>query len=88
VDVDAQSLIARVLARRLLSQPLRKASKCQSASVRTAPAVRADLMAHKDSKFEKGMTPAQRKAFEEQDEKNDAKLAKKVKKTVKKKKKK
>jgi hypothetical protein len=45
-------------------------------------------MAHKDSKFEKGMTPAQRKSFEEQDKKNDANLAKKVKKTVKKKKKK
>lgn len=42
-------------------------------------------MAHKDSKFEKGMTPAQKKMFEAQDEKNDAKLAKKVKKTAKKK---
>jgi len=42
-------------------------------------------MAHKDSKFEKGMTPAQKKKFEAQDEKNDAKLAKKVKKTSKKK---
>jgi hypothetical protein len=42
-------------------------------------------MAHKDSKFEKGMTAAQKKKFEAQDEKNDAKLAKKVKKTVKKK---
>jgi len=41
-------------------------------------------MAHKDSKFEKGMTPAQKKKFEAQDEKNDAKLAKKVKKTTKK----
>jgi len=43
-------------------------------------------MAHKDSKFEKGMTPAQKKKFEAQDEKNDAKLAKDVKKKTAKKK--
>ena len=36
-------------------------------------------MAHNDKKFEKGMTPAQKKKFEKQDEKNDAKLADKVK---------
>jgi hypothetical protein len=36
-------------------------------------------MAHNDKKFEKGMTPAQKKKFEMQDEKNDAKLADKVK---------
>jgi hypothetical protein len=37
-------------------------------------------MAHNDKKFEKGMTPAQKKKFESQDEKNDSALAKKVKK--------
>jgi hypothetical protein len=42
-------------------------------------------MAHDDKKFEKGMTPAQKKKFEAQDAKNDAKLAKKVKKKAKKK---
>lgn len=36
-------------------------------------------MAHNDKKFEKGMTPAQKGKFEEQDEKNDAKLAEEVK---------
>jgi hypothetical protein len=36
-------------------------------------------MAHNDKKFEKGMTPAQKKKFEKQDEKNDSKLAAKVK---------
>ena len=37
-------------------------------------------MAHDDKKWTKGMTPAQKKKFEKQDEKNDAKLAKKIKK--------
>jgi len=36
-------------------------------------------MAHKDSKWEKGMTPAQKKKFEKEDAKNDKALAKKVK---------
>jgi len=36
-------------------------------------------MAHDDKKFEKGMTPAQKKKFEAKDETNDAKLAKEVK---------
>ena len=36
-------------------------------------------MAHNDKKFEKGMTSAQKKKFEQQDEKNDSKLADKVK---------
>jgi len=36
-------------------------------------------MAHKDSKWEKGMTPAQKKKFEKEDAKNDKNLAKKIK---------
>jgi hypothetical protein len=36
-------------------------------------------MAHKDSKWEKGMTPAQKKKFEKEDAKNDKALAKKIK---------
>jgi hypothetical protein len=36
-------------------------------------------VAHKDSKWEKGMTPAQKKKFEKEDAKNDKALAKKVK---------
>lgn len=37
-------------------------------------------MAHNDKKWTKGMTPAQKKKFEDQDKKNDSKLAKKIKK--------
>jgi hypothetical protein len=36
-------------------------------------------VAHKDSKWEKGMTPAQKKKFEKEDAKNDKALAKKIK---------
>jgi hypothetical protein len=36
-------------------------------------------MSHKDSKWEKGMTPAQKKKFEKEDAKNDKALAKKIK---------
>jgi len=36
-------------------------------------------MAHNDKKFEKGMTPAQKKKFEDKDEKNDSKLAEDIK---------
>jgi hypothetical protein len=36
-------------------------------------------MAHDDKKFTKGMTTAQKKKFESEDEKNDSKLAAKVK---------
>ena len=36
-------------------------------------------MAHKDSKFEKGMNKAQKEEFESKDEKNDSKLAKEIK---------
>ena len=35
-------------------------------------------MAHDDKKWTNKMTPAQKKKFEKQDEKNDAKLAKKI----------
>jgi hypothetical protein len=44
-------------------------------------------MAHKDSKFERGMTTAQKEKFESEDEKNDATLANDIKGKKKKKKK-
>jgi hypothetical protein len=40
-------------------------------------------VAHKDSKWEKGMTPAQKEKFEKKDAKNDKALAKEIKKSVK-----
>ena len=36
-------------------------------------------MAHDDSKWTKGMTPAQKTKFETEDKKNDSKLANKIK---------
>jgi hypothetical protein len=36
-------------------------------------------MAHDDSKWTKGMTPAQKNKFETEDKKNDSKLANKIK---------
>jgi hypothetical protein len=36
-------------------------------------------MAHDDKKWTKGMTPAQKKAFEAKDAKNDKALSKKIK---------
>lgn len=36
-------------------------------------------MAHDDKKWTKGMTPAQKEKFENQDKKNDSKLADKIK---------
>jgi hypothetical protein len=36
-------------------------------------------MAHKDSKFKKGMTKAEKEKFDSEDEKNDANLAEDIK---------